>query len=129
HLSEHPRSEELDQRDLDARLVSLVEPVRGLKRHEPAGLDVRGRLGDPVLNRLLLRERAAERLPLERPSAHELEGALHLPEPAHDVMDPSRPEPLLRDTEAVAGLAERVRERHADAGEARLAVRPPATAF
>ena len=39
------------------------------------------------------------------------------------------PEPLLRDPEAVARLAERVRERDADAGEARLAVRPPAAAL
>ena len=51
------------------------------------------------------------------------------PEPAHDVVDPPRPEPLLRDPEAVARLAERVRERHAHAGEARLAVRPPAAAL
>src|SRR5207244_8863366 len=55
-----------------------------------------------------------------------LEGALHLSEPAHDVVDAARPEALLRDPEAVAGLAECVRERHADPGEARLAVRPPA---
>ena len=110
HLAEHPRREELDQRDLDARLVALVDPLRRLHRHQPAGLDVGGRLGDPVLDRLLLGERAAERLALERAGAHELERALHLPEPAHDVVDPARPEPLLRDPEAVAGLAERVRD-------------------
>jgi hypothetical protein len=58
HLAEHARGEELDQRDLDTRLVALVELLRSLQRHQPAGLDAGGRLGDPVLDRLLLGQRS-----------------------------------------------------------------------
>ena len=129
HVVEHARREELDQRDLDARLVALVEPVRRLQRHQPARLDLGGGVGDPVLHRLLVRERLAERLALERVRAHQLERALHLAEPAHDVVDATRAEPLLRDPEAVAGLAERIRHGHADVRGARLAVRSPAAPF
>src|SRR5207249_4896907 len=85
--------------------------------------------GDPVLDGLLLGEQPAERLSLERARTHQLEGALHLPQPAHDVVDATRPEALLRDPETVARLAERVRERDANAGEPRFAVRSPATAL
>ena len=66
HVVQHARRVELDQRDLDARLVALVDPLRGLQRHQPARLDLGGRLGDPVLDRLLVGERLAERLALER---------------------------------------------------------------
>ena len=55
---QHARGVELDQRDLDARLVALVEPVRRLQRHQPARLDLGRRLRDPVLHRLLVGERA-----------------------------------------------------------------------
>ena len=95
---------------------------------QPARVDLGGRVGDPVLHRLLVRERPAERLALERVRAHELERALHLAEPAHDVVDPARPEPLLRDPEAVARLAEHVLDRHAHPRVAHLAVRRPAAA-
>ncbi len=125
HLAEHARGVELDQRDLDARLVPVVDALRGLHRHQPARLDLGGRLGDPVLHRLLVGKRLAERLALERVRAHQVERTLHLPEPAHHVMDAARPEPLLRDAEAAAALAEQVRRRHAHVGEARLAMRPP----
>ncbi len=128
HVVQHARRVELDQRDLDARLVALVDLVRGVERHQPARLDLGGRVGDPVLHRLLVGERAAEGLALERVRAHELERALHLAEPAHDVVDATRAEPLLRDPEAVALLAERVLDGDADARVAHLAVRRPAAA-
>ena len=46
---------------------------------------------------------------LERVRAHHVERPLHLAEPAHHVVDAARAEPLLRDPEAVARLAEHVR--------------------
>ena len=61
--------------------------------------------------------------------AHQLEGALHLAEPAHHVVDAAGAEPLLRDAEAVARLAEHVVERDAHVREARLAMRRPAVAL
>src|SRR5207244_5890696 len=105
----------------NTRLVASVEAVRRLERHEAAGLDLGGGVRDPVLDRLLLGERASEDLARERAVAHEVEGALHLPEPSHHVMDAAGTKPLLRDTEAVSGLAERVRDRHADVREPHLA--------
>ena len=105
HLVQHARGVELDQRDLDARLVALVELARGVEREQPARLDLGRRVGDPVLDGLLLGERGAADLALERVGAHQLERPLHLAEPAHDVVDPPGSEPLLRDPEAVAGLA------------------------
>src|SRR6476619_8113015 len=38
HVLEHLRREELDRRDLDARLVARVDLVRRVERHQPAGL-------------------------------------------------------------------------------------------
>ena len=128
HIVEHLRREELDRRDLDPRLVAAVDLVRGVERHQAAGLDLGVAVGDPVLDRLLVGERAARRLALERVRAHQLERALHLAEPAHHVVDAPRAEPLLRDQEAGALGAERVRDRHADARVAHLAVRRPALA-
>src|SRR3990172_9168060 len=65
HVVQHPRRVELHHRDLDPRLVSLVDLVGGVEGHEAAGLDLRRRVGDPVLDGLLFRERAAERLALQ----------------------------------------------------------------
>ena len=109
HVVEHARSVELDRGDLDACLVAAVDLVRGVERHQPAGLDLGVAVGDPVLHGLLLGERAAERLALERVGAHQLEGALHLAEPAHHVVDAAGAEALLRDREPLADLAEGVR--------------------
>ena len=114
-LVQDARRVELEQRDFDARLRALVDLPGAVHRQEPARLDSRGRVRDPVLHRLLVGERPPERLPLERVGAHEVERALHLPEPAHDVVDAPRPEALLRQPERLARLAERVRERHAHA--------------
>src|SRR3712207_6996049 len=44
----------------------------------------------------LFRSRA-ERFPLQRPPAEQLERPLHLPEPAHDVVNAAGPQALLRD--------------------------------
>src|SRR5207247_4996902 len=95
---------------------------RRLERQEAAGLDLGRGVRDPVLDRLLLGEHASKDLARERAVAHEVEGALHLPEPTHDVMDAAGAEPLLRDAEAVPRSAERVRDRHADVREPHLAV-------
>src|SRR5207248_4676100 len=75
---------------------------------------------------LLLGECSAEGLALERALAHQLECALHLSEPAHDVVDPTWAEPLLRDQEAMAPLPEEVLRRHAHLGVTHFAVRRPA---
>ena len=87
-----------------------------------------GRVGDPVLHRLLVGQRPAERLPLERVGAHQVERALHLAEPPHDVVDAPRAEPLLREPERLATLAERVRDRNPDARVPHLAVGVPGRA-
>ena len=65
HVLQRLRGEELDRRDLDARLVAAVDLVRGVERHQPAGLDLDVAVGDPVLHRLLAR-RAARRTPRAR---------------------------------------------------------------
>src|SRR5581483_180758 len=81
-----------------------------------------------VLHGLLVGQPAAEHLAVERPPAEQVEGALHLAEPAHHVVDAARAEPLLRDPEAVARLAERVLDGDPDAVVGDLAVRRPAAA-
>ena len=48
---------ELDQRDLDACPSPSSILLRGVERHEPAGLNLGGGVRDPVLHRLLLGER------------------------------------------------------------------------
>src|SRR5215471_14413871 len=127
HVLERLRSEELDRRDLDARLVTAVDLVRGVEGQQPARLDLRVAVRDPVLHCLLLGQPAAEGLPLERVRAHQRERPLHLPEPAHHVVDPPGAEALLGDREPGALPAERVRRRDAHIGVPHLAVRRPPT--
>ena len=112
---ERMRGGELEERHLDPCLRPLVDLPRRIHRQEAAGLDLRGGVGNPVLDGLLLGERPAERHALVRVATHELERALHLPEPAHDVVDPPRAESLLREPERLALASERVRDRHANA--------------
>ncbi len=123
HVVEDARGIELDRRDLDACLVAAVDLVRRVERHQPAGLDLGVAVRDPVLHGLLLGERAAEGLAFERVGAQQVEGALHLAEPAHHMMDPARAEALLGDRESLSNLAEGVRDRYAHAGVEHLAVR------
>ena len=125
HVVQRARREELQQRHLDPRLRSRVDLPRRVHRQQAAGLDLGRRVGDPALHDLLLGERTTEGLTLERVGAHQLEGALHLPEPSHHVVDAAGPEPLLRQPEPVPHARRARSRRHARAGEAHLAVRPP----
>ena len=120
------RREELDRRDLDPGLRAVVDLVRRIECHQPARLDLDVTVGDPVLDGLLARQRFAERLPLERIAAHQVERALHLREPAHHVVDTTGAETLLGDQEPSAFCAERVRRRHADVRVPHLTVGRPA---
>src|SRR5207248_5452922 len=112
----------LGLRDLDPRFFAFFFSSR--RRHTRSYGDWSSDVcsSDPVLDRLLLSEHASKDLARERAVAHEIEGALHLPEPSHHVMDAAGTEPLLCDTEAVSGSAERVRDGHAHVGEPHLAV-------
>ena len=83
-----------------------VHHPRGVQRHEPRRLHLRGRVGDPVLHRLLLGQHAALRLAVGRALAEHVEGAPRDAQPAHAVMDAPGAEAVLGDEEAGAGLAQ-----------------------
>ena len=126
---EHPRGVELEQRDLDARLRALVDLPRGVHRQQAAGLDLGRRVGDPVLHRLLLGERPAERLPLVR-----VRGTSARTRAASARASASRggsapgPSRFCASRNAVPLAAERVRDGHPHARVPHLAVRAPAAA-
>src|SRR5207302_8462944 len=75
---------------------------------QASSLHLRRRIGDPVLDRLLLRQRAAEGLSLQGALTEHVEGPPGLPQPAHAVVDAAGSEPDLRDLEALANLADDV---------------------
>ncbi len=100
--------------EISSRAASLpcgVDLPGRVERHQPRGMDVRARLGDPVLDVRLARERRAEHLALGGVATHQLEGALGHAEPAHAVMDPPGAEALLRDREPRSLLAETIGDR------------------
>src|SRR5436189_266896 len=82
--------------------ASMAHGTGGIERHEPRRLDLRRRLRDVALDLTLLGEQRAVCEAGRRAPAHELEGALRLPEPPHAVEYPPRPEPLLGDDEPLA---------------------------
>ena len=97
HVVQHAGAVELDGRDLltgrqDALGVHL--PSR-MERHQARCLQLRGTVGNPVLNGLVLGQHAAVGLAVERAFAEHVKGPPRHPEPAHAVMDPARIEPLL----------------------------------
>src|SRR4029453_18459605 len=73
---------------------------------EPGPPHLRRRVGDPVLDGLLLAQHATLRAAVGRALAEHVEGAPRDAEPTHAVMDPPRAEAVLGDEEARAGLAE-----------------------
>ena len=83
-----------------------------MQRHQARGLHLGGRVGDPVLDRLLLGQLGPERLPLQRPLAEHVEGPLRLSEPAHAVVDAARAEADLGDLEALAAASDQVLPGH-----------------
>src|SRR6266542_3303406 len=125
HALERAGDAELDERDLLARrLGALVVDLPGrVQHHEARRVDLGAALRDPLLHDLLGAERLARRqLAGDGVAAHDAEGALADPDPAHAVVDAPGPEPLLRDDEPGALLAEEVRGRDAAARVAHLAV-------
>ena len=122
---EHLAAPELDDRDLLARAadepsLSIFQAacsVISLQR-----VDLGRRVGDPVLDRLLAGERLAEHDAGHRPLAQHPERAVALTDPAHDVMDASWSETLLREHERLAFAAEQVLVGHADVGVQDLGV-------
>ncbi len=123
HVVEHLRTPELDDPDLDAgiavvlaRGVQLVHLPRGLQREQTRRLHLGIALRDPVLHHLLLGQDAAVRVAGEGSLAEQVERTPALSEPAHRVMDATRPEALLREREALADAVlatDDVLERHA----------------
>ena len=88
----HLRGDHLDHRDVLAggALALGVHLPGGVQHHQARGVDLHARLGDEVLDELLLGELAAERLALVRAPAHQLEGALGRADRAHAVVDAAR---------------------------------------
>ena len=105
---QHAGAEELDHRHLGARRAGALgvhHPGR-VQRHQPRRLHLRGAVGDPVLDRLLVRQHRAVRVAVGGALAHHVEGAPRHPEPAHAVVDAPRDEPVLGEDEALALAAE-----------------------
>src|SRR5829696_594768 len=68
--------EQLGHARLEIRALPRVLHARGLQREQPGGLDLRGHVRQLELDRLVLRDRLAERLALLRVAQRQLEGAL-----------------------------------------------------
>ena len=90
----------------------LVHLPRRLEGEQAGGLDLHVGQGDVVLDHLVLGQQLAVRRPRHGPLAHDVEGSLGLPEPAHGVVDSAAAEPLLGQHEPVAGLADQMVGRH-----------------
>src|ERR1700691_2271472 len=99
----HGGGHDLDRLDLGVRALVAhgVHQPRGLEHEQPGLLDPNPGLGDPVLDNALLGQRLAERGPVERPVAHELQGPLGRADLPHAVVDAARSQPCLRDGEPV----------------------------
>ena len=85
-----------------------VDHPRGLQGEQSRGVHLGLALGDPGLDQVGVGEGPPADRPLQRPLAHDVEGALGLAQPAHAVMDPAWAEAHLRDLEAVSDTAEDV---------------------
>ena len=110
--------------NLEARalLADGVDQPRRLHREQARLFDRDARLGDALLDHALVGEGLAERDPLLRPLAHELERLLGHADGAHAVVDAAGAEAGLRDREPAALLAEQELRRDAHVLEERLAV-------
>ena len=108
HVVQHLRAVELDQRDLlpRRRRALGVHLPRRVQRHQPRRVHLRRRVGDPVLDRLLVGQQRAVRVARLRALAQHVERPARDAEPAHAVVDAARAEPLLGDQEAGAARAE-----------------------
>ena len=107
---QHRRPVVLDHGDLVARRRSsdLVHLPRRVQRHEPSGVHLGGRIRDPVLHGLLVREQRSVGEAAERALAHHVKGALGLTKPTHAVVDATRSETGLGEQEARALRANQV---------------------
>src|SRR6185369_1870440 len=108
------RHEDLDRRDVGARVAAVFHLLGAMQRHQARGLDVDVAVGDEALHELLRFELAAVDLAHHRALDHEVECAPHLADRIHAVVDAPGAEAILRGLVAGAGAAERVAERHAD---------------
>ena len=64
HVVQHARADELDHRDLGARVGAAVHQPRRVQRHQPEAVDLGRRIRDPVLDRLQVRQPLAARFTL-----------------------------------------------------------------
>src|SRR5215204_3440690 len=110
----HLRRRHLDAGDLGAGLVpaDLVDRPRRLQHLEPELEQLDPRLGDRVLDHLLLRQHLTLGLPAQRPLAHHVERPLARPDGPHGVVDAAPAQPRLRDHERLPLAAEQVLGRH-----------------
>src|SRR5262249_27852611 len=88
--------EDLDRRDVGARVAAAVHAFGTVDGHETRGLNVDVRVGDEALDELLGLELAAVHLAQRGALDHQIEGAPHLPDRVHAVIDPAGPETVLR---------------------------------
>src|SRR5215472_10178909 len=126
HPFGHGRSRDLDGLDLGVRalVADRVHHPGGLEHEQPRRLDPDPGLSDPVLDHALVRQRAAERVPMRGPAAHQLQRPLGRADLPHAVMDAARAEPGLGDREPVTLVGDQVGGWHA--GVAKLHLRVPA---
>jgi hypothetical protein len=103
---------DLDHRDVgpSESLVALVDHPGRLEDQQSELFELDVRIGDHVLDALLLGEHAPLRVPRERAFAHHVEGALHLADGSHRMVNTATAEPSLGDRK---GLSER-RNRRVD---------------
>ena len=123
-LLQHFGPPELELRDFHPRprCTFRVPHPSGMQRQQAQRPDLDGRVGNHLLDHLLLPEQLALRRSRHRALAHHLEGAVALAHPPHGVVNTATIEPLLREDEPVALRADAILDRHSTVLEEDLGV-------
>ena len=82
--------EDLDGRDIGARILAALDDACGVDGHQPRGLNIHIAVGDKALNKLFGFQQAAVNLPLRSALDHQVKGPPHLADTVHAVVDPAR---------------------------------------
>src|SRR5208282_6462763 len=96
HPRECGRYENLDRRDVRARVAAAIHTLGAVNGHQARSLNVDVRLGDEALDELLGLELAAVHLTHRGPLDHQVERAPHLPDRVHAMIDAPGTEAILR---------------------------------
>ena len=101
---QHRRHRHLDQRYVQPRtmVAGLIEPPRAAIRQQPRLFEFDARFRNPALHGVILHHGPSEGGALRRPHHHQFDQEFAQPDRAHAMENAGRPQPDLRDPEALA---------------------------